>query len=75
MLTKHYDKLLHILGTFTAMIWLLRIPGIRGDQAFGIVFFLQLLKTYINYRDTEYSHWGDWVANLGGYILAILWYL
>jgi len=78
----HYDKFLHILGTFTlmmfGMIWL------SYRSAALIVFALQVIKwldnynalpMWIRFRDWVVSHesWGDWVANLCGYGLAVLY--
>jgi len=74
LLQKNYDKLLHILGTFTAMafacLWL------ETGQAVVLVFTLQVVKTMWNVdRDKTYKPHGDWLANAGGYALYTLYWL
>ena len=65
-LKLHYDKLLHVLGTFTAMCFL-RV-AFPWYCAVMVVFGLQLIKVWLNYRADELYHpAGDMVANMAGY--------
>lgn len=70
IMKQHRDKLLHILVTFTLMVFLERLGFFIG-YAFWIVVILQWGKVFYNRRqDSSYRMTGDWVANIIGYILA-----
>ena len=71
-LSANYDKLLHILGAFTALLWLSKI--IHPAISIIIVLLLCILKTIWNYAsDDSYKPVGDWLANLAGFGLWVLW--
>ena len=59
---KYYDKMLHILGTFSALVWLNKVFLPVG--ALIIVLLLCVGKTAWNYvSDNSYRPFGDWLAN------------
>lgn len=65
MLKKYYDKLLHITGSFMALIWLARMVPVLF--ALLIVVSLCVLKTIWNYKsDSAYKPYRDWIANFIG---------
>lgn len=70
-LRANYDKLLHLCGSFTALVWLCKfLPRWIG---FSIVFFLCISKTIWNFSKCgKYNPLGDWLANTLGFIL---WYM
>ena len=73
-LSKHYDKLLHALVTFVLVIWLDKAISVYA--ACLIVFVLQCCKVFSNWqRNWEYRMLGDWLANGGGCVLVVLWYI
>ena len=71
-LKQHYDKLLHVLGTFTVMCFL--CVWIPWNVAIAIVLFLQAGKAYWNFQaDNLYHPAGDMLANVIGYGLYWLY--
>lgn len=73
LLHANYDKLLYVLGSFTALLWLNKF--IHPVGSIIIVLLLCILKTIWNYKasDDPYNPAGDWLANLIGFSLWILW--
>jgi len=72
--SKYYDKYLHILGTFTAMVFALL--WLETGQAVVLICTLQAVKTMWNISlDKTYRPWGDWLANAGGYALYTAYWL
>jgi hypothetical protein len=68
ILIANYDKLLHVLGSFTALVWLDKI--LSPMVSIIIVISLCCIKTKWNYRKYKlYNPIGDWVANLIGFAL------
>ncbi|KKL90295.1 hypothetical protein LCGC14_1906090, partial [marine sediment metagenome] len=67
-LSANYDKLLHILGSFTALLWLSKF--IHPIISIIIVLLLSILKTIWNHTsDDSYKPTGDWLANAIGFVL------
>jgi len=72
-LKNHYDKLLHVLGAFTVLIWLNKVFLPVG--ALIILFLLCVGKTALNYMsDKTYKPFGDWIANIIGFGLWLIYY-
>lgn len=81
----NYDKLLHILGVFTALLWINRLwcnlPYTDVVLFSGktlapvmIVMVLCCLKTIRNHlKNDTYNPVGDWFANSVGYVLWFVW--
>jgi len=68
-LPRHYDKLLHISITFFGIVFFAKWLPIYICLPAMIV--AQVFKTWANYRaDKSYRPFGDWAANLGGYVLV-----
>lgn len=73
-LSDNYDKLLHILGAFTALLWLSKI--IHPAISIIIVLLLCILRTIWHYAsDDSYKPVGDWLANAIGFVLWGLYVL
>ena len=73
-LHANYDKLLHILGSFVALLWLSKI--IHPVGSIIIVLLLCILKTIGNYKkDDTYNPAGDWLSNAIGFGLCLCWWL
>ena len=71
-LKPHYCKLLHTLGTFTAMCFL--CASLPWSTAVGIAILLQGFKVYRNYKaDNLYHPAGDLLANVIGFGLYWLY--
>ncbi len=71
LLQSNYDKLLHILGSFAALLWLSKV--LSELTVIILVLILCTAKTIWNYaKDKRYSPIGDWLANAIGFTL---WYL
>ncbi len=67
-LHANYDKLLHILGSFTALLWLSKF--IHPVGSIISVLLLCISKAILNYNsDDSYKPVGDWLANLIGFVL------
>lgn len=74
LLHANYDKLLHILGSFTALLWLSKF--IHPVISIIIVLLLCVLKTIWNYTsDDSCKLVGDWLANAIGFVLWGLYVL
>lgn len=72
LLQANYDKILHIACSFTTLVWLDKVMS--KPVALGIVVSLCILKTVWNYyRDSTYKPLGDWIANLIGFGLWMLY--
>ncbi|KKN62422.1 hypothetical protein LCGC14_0512190 [marine sediment metagenome] len=73
-LSANYDKLLHILGAFTALLWLSKFT--HSAISIIIVLLLCILKTIWNHAsDDSYKPMGDWLANAIGFVLWRLYVL
>jgi len=71
---QHYDKLLHIAVTFTVLSFLLKFASMW--QAISIMFLLQCLKVVSNkHQSPDYTMPGDWLANVGGYLVVLLYHV
>lgn len=69
LLHANYDKLLHVLGSFTALLWLNKF--INPIASIIIVLVLCVLRTIQHYKasDASYNPAGDWLANAIGFVL------
>jgi hypothetical protein len=71
-LKRNYDKLLHVLGLFVAMLWLDRFLPIIF--ALLIVLCLCLAKSAWNqYENRQHGHFGDWISNITGLLMYAIW--
>jgi hypothetical protein len=71
----NYDKLLHIAGCFVLLVWFNKI--ISPLWSIFCVFILCFLRSCYNiFQDKNYlrNWYGDWLANIFGTLLWILWY-
>lgn len=72
----HYDKLLHASITFLLVLFLHKCLPVY--LCIAVVSVLQISKSLLNlysgYIEAKKpGFWGDWMANLAGYVLVVLY--
>jgi len=76
LLKANYDKLLHLLGVFTLMIWYTLYLTVLGSAI--IVFVMCGAKMVLNFAmgyliGKKYNPIGDWIFNIAGFGLWMLY--